>query len=467
MVELGKLRDERLHKCKSVEDIRNKVREDDRHFNPDEVELLSKLYEDIRSLDERILQLEQREAILKESGDIVATIKDSGFRSNATDRVVGPEQPKGEPAERAASENRVTVPAIAKKYSSLKAFKGPDADLHAYRTGQWLRAMFYGDSKAQRWCVNHGMEVRALSEGVAASGGYLVPDEMQQTIINLREEYGVFRQNCSVVPMGRDTITIPRRASGVTATFTAEAAALTESDPAFNDVQLAAKKLGVLTKVSSELAEDAIINIADYVVQEFALAFAKKEDECGFAGTGAVAYGGIIGTNVALIDGTHTASAVDATAATDTYAEVDADDLNAMIGRTPSYAHAGAKFYGSRIGVEIVFGGIQAAAGGNTMTDLAGKPQRQYLGYPIVVVPGTIFQTATTSLDNLVMFLFGDLSQAATMGDRREIRVGLSEHVYWANDQIGIKATERFDINVHDLGDNTNAGPLQAMVGVT
>jgi HK97 family phage major capsid protein len=61
--------------------------------------------------------------------------------------------------------------------------------------------------------------------------------------------------------------------------------------------------------------------------------------------------------------------------------------------------------------------------------------------------------------------MFGDLSLAATLGDRRQITVGLSQDRYFVEDQIGIKATQRYDINVHDLGDTSDAGPLVALYG--
>jgi hypothetical protein len=60
------------------------------------------------------------------------------------------------------------------------------------------------------------------------------------------------------------------------------------------------------------------------------------------------------------------------------------------------------------------------------------------------------------------MFFFGDLPKAAMMGERRGVTIKRSDHRYFENDQIGLLGTERFDINVHDFGDNTNAGPLVA-----
>ena len=61
--------------------------------------------------------------------------------------------------------------------------------------------------------------------------------------------------------------------------------------------------------------------------------------------------------------------------------------------------------------------------------------------------------------------LFGDIAMAATFGDRRGMTVARSTEYKFAEDQIAIKATERFDINIHDIGDTTNAGPVVALMG--
>jgi HK97 family phage major capsid protein len=123
----------------------------------------------------------------------------------------------------------------------------------------------------------------------------LVPEEMMNEIIVLRETYGVFRKECRVVPMGRDTLNWPRRTGGLTAYFMARRRRITESSASFDNVNLTAKKLGALTKLSTEIAEDAVINIADYIVDEIAYAFASKEDDCGFNGDGTSTYGGMTG----------------------------------------------------------------------------------------------------------------------------------------------------------------------------
>jgi HK97 family phage major capsid protein len=68
--------------------------------------------------------------------------------------------------------------------------------------------------------------MKAQGEGVDGAGGFLVPEELMANIIVLREQFGVFRQECQVVPMGSDTLNWPRRLTGLTATFTGENQAL-------------------------------------------------------------------------------------------------------------------------------------------------------------------------------------------------------------------------------------------------
>jgi HK97 family phage major capsid protein len=66
-----------------------------------------------------------------------------------------------------------------------------------------------------------------------------------------------------------------------------------------------------------------------------------------------------------------------------------------------------------------------------------------------------------------MMILFGDLAKAAAMGERRQVTIKRSDERYFDQDQIGLLGTERVDINNHDLGDNTTAGPMVGLVGTT
>jgi HK97 family phage major capsid protein len=222
-----------------------------------------------------------------------------------------------------------------------------------------------------------------------------------------------------------------------------------------------------ITRLSTDYAEDAIIDVADDLASEMAYAFAVKEDACLIDGDGSNTYGGIRGIRPMIIDGTHTAGAVAMTTAThDVFSEIDADDLVAVMAKLPIYAQGGAVWLCSSAANSAVFDALKAAAGGNNMMDLAGRPTSAYLGYPIVMsqsMPASL----STDYSNLVMLFLGNFSQAVTMGDRRGFTIRVDQSRYLEYDQIAVLGTERFDIVVHDLGDTTNAGPVVALVGGT
>jgi HK97 family phage major capsid protein len=185
---------------------------------------------------------------------------------------------------------------------------------------------------------------------------------------------------------------------------------------------------------------------------------------CGTA-TAPPAYGGIVGIRSKFAAGVGTlVGAVDAASGHDTFAEYDAADLIKVIGTIPKYAEPNARWYGHRTGWANTFLRLVAAAGGNAIVDIqaGGKPQLGYLGYPFET--DQTLPSALTDLSDTAIFMFGDLNSAVTMGERRGITIDVTRDRYWELRQIGIMGWERIDINVHDIGDATNAGPLVALM---
>ena len=157
------------------------------------------------------------------------------------------------------------------RYGELRAFKGPQAEMNAYRSGRFLAATIFQHAGSRQWCRDHGIELRidseiderAMAEGINTAGGFLVPDEFEQSIIDLREQYGDARRECRVKPMASDHVNEPKKTGGLTAYAVGENASLTESEQTWGNVELTARKWAVLTRVSTELSEDTLINLAD------------------------------------------------------------------------------------------------------------------------------------------------------------------------------------------------------------
>lgn len=350
-----------------------------------------------------------------------------------------------------------------KLWGRLKNFKDDsngDAVDKALRFGHWLMAGA-GMRKSLNWCDRNGIEVKAHTEGVNSAGGFLVPDEFETELISLREQFGVFRQNARIRPMKSDTLRIPRRATTLSASFVGEAAAGTETTQVFEQVNLIAKKAMVLTTVSNELAEDAFVNLADDVAGEIAYAFAKKEDECGFIGDGTSTYGGIRGVSDILNAGTAGKQHFDDGGSS--AADISLADLIDFMALLPEYADTpNCKFYMHKSIFHGIFENRLAASGGTGYNELAAGGQRQFLGYPVVFT-----QTMPAAWGaNEMLALFGDLSLAASFGDRRSTTIQLSEHAtvgggsVFEQDELAVRGTERFDINVHDTGDSGASGPI-------
>jgi HK97 family phage major capsid protein len=361
-------------------------------------------------------------------------------------------------------------PSAHKLYSSIKNFKDREIEGktvravdQAYTAGMWFKATLMDNAAAKEWCQSRGVPIaKAQGEGVDSAGGFLVPEELMSNIIVLRELFGVFRQECQVVPMGSDTLNWPRRTGGLTAFFTGENQSVTESQASWDNVNLTAKKLGVLTRMSTEIEQDAVVAIADWLVGEIAYAFASKEDDCGFNGDGTSLYGGMRGLTVLATDGNHNASKFTAAAAHNSFTTLTLADYTGLMGTLPQYAIAGSKFYMSQQGFYASVANLLATAGGNRLDILSEGIQKRLLGFPVSIAQK--LPTTLASQTTKAMLFFGDLTKAAMMGERRGVTIKRSDHRYFENDQIGLLGTERFDVNVHDFGDNTNAGPLVSMV---
>lgn len=348
----------------------------------------------------------------------------------------------------------------------LKNFKGQNAEERAYRAGQYYRATLLGDKDAARWCSDHGVETRAQAEGVNAKGGIFLQDEVLNEIIVLVEEYGAWPKNARNVQMKSDTLIVPRRVGGLSAYFIGENTAIPDSDASWDRVQLVAKKVAVSNRMSSEILEDSVLNLADYITGEVARSLAELIDTVGFVGNGGGNHGGIIGACTKIVDGSHDASVVTAASGNTGAQTLDIDDLIATAGRLPLYARANAKWYCSpavfaasvqRLGLVNNVG----LAGGNTAANLASPAELRLLGYGVEfvhVMPSTIGADP-----GKVLFLFGDLSMGAMYATRRGVTIKTSTDRYAELDQTLMVASTRFDCVTHDCGDNAKAGPIVAL----
>jgi HK97 family phage major capsid protein len=341
-----------------------------------------------------------------------------------------------------------------------RAFTGPDANARYERAGHFLLATVFGDAESRTWCDRKGVAIRKdVTEGIGSAGGFLVPTELENAILDLRDSFGAFRRRARVWPMGSDSSVFPRRTGTAQAAFFGRGIPASQTNTGMDAVNLNAKRLGALLQLSSELAEDSIVDIVDYVANEIAWAFAEKEDDCAFNGDGTSNYSGMRGAGPLATDGNHNTALVTAPG---TFNLIAAVDMGNLVAQVRASALPRAAWFISVMG----FGQTMlrlASSGGYLYTgEVDGISTPFFNGYPVVLTQ-KLPLTATVNSGSAMM-AFGDMYGAAVLGQRRGLTVARSDQRYLDTDQIGILVTERFDAVIHDMGDNNNAGSLAVLV---
>jgi len=131
-------------------------------------------------------------------------------------------------------------------------------------------------------------EVKTLSEGTDADGGFLVPEEFEKTLFTAIGKYGVARRLARKYPMKTDVKNITATDSTVEAYIVGEGQAITSSNPTFRQIRLEARKIAALIPATNELIDDSMTTdeVFNIVLDLVAKKFAEIEDQQVLAGDG-------------------------------------------------------------------------------------------------------------------------------------------------------------------------------------
>lgn len=160
--------------------------------------------------------------------------------------------------------------------SGMKEDKKSGRASDAYRKAFW-------DSIRKR---NYFDVQNTLSIGTDTEGGYLVPDEYEQRLIDALQEQNFFRQLATVITTSSGDRNIPVVSSHGEAAWMDESGLYTESDDTFGLISLGAYKLGTAIKVSDELLNDSVFDLEGYIATEFTRRIGAKEEEAFLVGDG-------------------------------------------------------------------------------------------------------------------------------------------------------------------------------------
>ena len=152
-----------------------------------------------------------------------------------------------------------------------------------------------------------------MQEGVDADGGYLVPDEYDDRLIEKLKEENIFRKLCHPVTTSGDH-KINIAASTPAAAWIEEGEALTFGDATFSQILLDAHKLHVAIKVTEELLYDSKFDLETFILNAFSKALANAEENAFINGSGTGQPLGILAATGGADIGVTTASSTAITA---------------------------------------------------------------------------------------------------------------------------------------------------------
>jgi len=296
--------------------------------------------------------------------------------------------------------------------------------------------------KIVKWfqaCVRSDHNVlKALSEGTAADGGYLFPDEFRAELIRDIVEKFSMRSLVRVVPMTRDVMKIPTLTSGPKVSWTEENTTKSTTTASFSEATLTVKKMAAILYASDELIEDSTeIDVVDLIVTLFSEALQREEDAVITAGNGTTQPTGLTTARTATTIGSVTCSG-----------NLSFDNIINLEYALPSKYQTNAKFLAHRNNIR-------------EMRKLKDSNNRYYWMEPVSAgQPATFHGYSVIENNNLPEseIFFGDFKMGYWLGDRKKMSVKITSDTETAftKDQTAIRVVQRIAGNVV-LGDAIKA----------
>ena len=169
-----------------------------------------------------------------------------------------------------------------------KRGKGDDKEFR----NAFERYLRFGKDAMTREELN-ALQTRAMSSSTGSAGGYLVPDEFADKIIEKLANVSVMRKLATIIQT-RGDYKIPIANGKGTVVWTGENAAFTESDPDFAQKTLDAYKLTYLVRVPEELAHDETFDLFGYLARCYADLAGEAQESKFFQGSGTSEISGAI-----------------------------------------------------------------------------------------------------------------------------------------------------------------------------
>ena len=269
----------------------------------------------------------------------------------------------------------------------------------------------------------------ALQVGELTEGGYTVPDEFENQLIEALQDENIMRGLVHVISTSSGDRKIPLVTNYGTASWIEEEAQIPESDVAFNQITLGAHKLATAIRISQELLNDSAFDLASFIAHEFQRRAGAAEEEAILAGDGSHKPIGLLHDTLGAQVGVTAASAT----------AITADELIDLQHSLKSGYRRKAAFIMNDATIKAI----------RKLKDGQG----QYLWQPSIRegVPDMILNTRVYMSNYMPLveagnkvILYGDYSYY-WLADRTGRTLQRLNELYAMTDQVGFKLTERLD----------------------
>lgn len=139
-----------------------------------------------------------------------------------------------------------------------------------------------GDERAMR-----GLDLKAMSAGSGADGGYLVPEEIEAEIGRRLAQISPIRSIASVRQVSSAVLKKPFSITGPAVGWVAETAARPQTaSPTLDELQFPTAELYAMPAATPTLLEDAVVDLDQWIAAEIETAFAEQEGTAFVTGNG-------------------------------------------------------------------------------------------------------------------------------------------------------------------------------------
>jgi len=305
--------------------------------------------------------------------------------------------------------------------------KGVPTVKAAKESPSFIKAMLaWAQGDNPRGFKGNDLELKGAWQGQTdTEGGYAVPDDFYNRIVEQRQELSFVRKApVTRLVTNHDRILIPTEATaGTKLDVTAEEAAYKENEPVFGQVALTIHKFTKMIKVSEEMLDGDAVGLEAYIASVVARASAAAENYyCAIGAGGSEPQGIVVG---ATASGITTASATAITAA----------ELISAMGKVESPYHNSSSGFLMKGATKFYLQGLT----GNPFQFINTPAGGDFMGYPAYIAP----DMAAVGTASGKAVLFGDFSMYA-FAERQGVTLSRNPYLYQANGQIGLFVKQRF-----------------------